>query len=117
MSAADVMREAWAEYHMLRADRFGNKVFDVMLDALRAAAGGADQVVIRWETTTCPRCLGIGADRQFNCDLCDGSGRGPETVTLHPVVQTSHEVGYAVQQHYVLVPVDTSVSAEPKEKP
>lgn len=50
MKAADVMRDAWARYHLLRPERFSNKAFDVQLAALRAAAGG-ERCVLVWDDT------------------------------------------------------------------
>jgi len=69
---------------------------DEILDALRAAAGGADRVVLAWDATPCPNCdehgmasgpHGAGWSRK-RCHRCGGSGVDGYTVTLHTLEPT-----------------------------
>jgi len=59
-----------------------------ILDALRAAAGGADRVVFAWEPTPCPDCRyapgGLTEEVLGKCTTCGGSGVDGYTVTLAP---------------------------------
>lgn len=72
---------------------------DLILHAIRRAAGGADRVVLAWEPTPCAECEGKGGDPRtcsyddpessfyghptMPCEKCGGSGVDGYTVTLH----------------------------------
>jgi len=77
MNARDVIAESWtdeAEYTP-----------ESILAALRAAAGGADRVVLAWEPTPCPEsCYGT---TRSSCKTCNGSGFVGDTVSLQTLAK------------------------------
>jgi hypothetical protein len=107
---------------------------DVVLAALRRAAGGADRVVLAWEPTPCATCRGDGhlgpatgaeqRDYGRECQACGGSGVDGYTVTLQtlerPVsVYEKHTFGDGTHQmapRYDLFEL-VAVSPEPPKEP
>lgn len=74
---------------------------DEILNALRAAAGGADRVVLDWSGTPCATCGGDGwkpgarpdewGAPEKACPTCGGSGSGGDVV-LHGLEEASSEL-------------------------
>lgn len=90
-AVGEPIREAlWRNHdHISKYDSWdlAEHVIEAFTDALRAAAGGADRVVLDWSGTPCATCGGRAAERDSGgyvsfCGACGGSGSGDDVV-LH----------------------------------